>query len=283
MKYFILSLLFISCAALEKSKVDKNEYLSISVEEVVSGEFLPYIKIIMDGVERKLLLDTGAYKSSVETDEWSKTYSPIESDQTHFSHGASGIKVKCDLIEIKKIEIGDVHLANHYIERCKRNIFGLDLIGDSPFEVDYKNKKLKYLSVLDKAASQKLRRMRSGHLTVKTKLNGREYNTIIDTGATATVVDLSFVQKYPKLFKLVKRDDGIDGHSGESIESYRYQLLELMVGDKTLRDISIIAFDFPDNMKKGLKGSPIMIGNNIIGLAIWQFDLRNMLWNMKEY
>ncbi len=96
--------------------------------------------------------------------------------------------------------------------------------------------------------------MKKGHLTVKTRLNGEEFNIILDTGATATIVDLSYVKKHPELFKLLKRDDGTAGYSGESIKSYRYELSELIVGDKTLKNISIISFDFPENMKKVLKG-----------------------------
>lgn len=67
--------------------------------------------------------------------------------------------------------------------------------------------------------------MKKGHLTVKTILNGEEFNTILDTGATASIVDLSYVKENPELFTLLKKDDGTDGHSGESIESYRYQLM----------------------------------------------------------
>ncbi|MDD0852114.1 aspartyl protease family protein [Halobacteriovorax sp. GB3] len=261
----------------------KNNSLNIEVEEVEPGEYLPFLKVVLDGVERKLLLDTGAYKSSIKTDDWSSQYPAIESDQTHFSIGASGVKVKCDLIEIKNFEIGNTNLNNHRIERCRSNIFGLDLIGDVPFELDYRNSKLNYVQELDESTSQKLGRMKKGHLTVRTKLNEVEFNTILDTGATATIVDLSYVKKHPELFKILKRDDGTDGHSGESIESYRYELCELIVGDKTLKNISIISFDFPENMKKGFEGSPIMIGNNIIRMAAWQFDLTNMLWRIKDY
>ncbi len=108
-------------------------------------------------------------------------------------------------------------------------------------------------------------------------------NTILDTGATASIVDLSYVKENPELFTLLKRDDGTDGHSGESIESYRYQLNELTIGNTVLKSLSIISFEFPVNMKEGFEGSPIMIGNNIIQLALWKFDLNNMLWDMQEY
>ncbi len=102
---------------------------------------------------------------------------PIESDQSHFALGASGVKIKCDLIEIEKIQIGNLELKNHRIERCKSNIYGLDLIGNIPFEVDYKSGKLRYIEELDKNTSHELGRMKKGHLTVKTIFNGEEYNT----------------------------------------------------------------------------------------------------------
>jgi predicted aspartyl protease len=283
MKLLILLFVLFSCAIMETKKVSRDNFLKLEVIEVETGEYLPFVKVNFDGLEKKLLLDTGAYKSSIETDDWSSQYPAIESDQSHFSHGASGVKVKCDLIEIKKITIGEVYMDNHRIERCRSNIFGLDLIGNVPFEVDYKNERLNYLQKIDKTSSQKLGRMKKGHLTVKTKINNEEYNTILDSGATATIVDLSYVKKRPSLFKLVKRDDGTDGHSGEAIKSYRYQLTELTVGDKKLKNVSIISFDFPKNMKRGFEGSPIMIGNNIIRLAAWQFDIKNMLWSLKMY
>lgn len=268
---------------METKKVDRNSTLRIEVTEVEPGEYLPFIKVDLDGFTKKLLLDTGAYKSSIETDDWSSKYPAIENDQGHHSQGASGVKVKCDLIEIKKIQVGNVSINNHQIERCRANIFGLDLVGDIPFEVDYKNEKLSYIQGVDKSSSQPLGRMKTGHLTVKTKIIDEEYNTILDTGATSTVVDLPYVKKHPALFKIIKRDDGTDGHSGEPIESYRCELRELTVGDKVFKSVAIIAFDFPENMRKGLKGSPIMIGNNVIRLASWQFDFKNMLWGMKMY
>ena len=113
--------------------MNQDKYLDIEVKEVESNEYLPFVKVKFDGIEKDLLLDTGAYKSSIETDDWLKKYTPIESDQSHFALGASGVKIKCDLIEIEKIQIGNLELNNHRIERCKSNIFGLDLIGNIPF------------------------------------------------------------------------------------------------------------------------------------------------------
>jgi predicted aspartyl protease len=263
--------------------MNTNSFLKLELAEVEPGEHLPYVSVIFDGKQKKLLLDTGAKKSSIVTDDWSSQYPVIENDQNHFSQGASGVKVKCELIEINKLEIGNVSISDHQIKRCQSDIFGLDLIGDTPFEVDYKKGRLNYLLKIDKSSSHKLGRMKKGHLTVKTKIKDEEYSTILDTGATVTIVDLSYVKKHPSLFKLIKRDDGTDGHSGEEIKSYRYKLSQLFIGDVSLKNISIISFDFPDNMKRGFEGSPIMIGNDILKLATWKFDLKNMLWQMTMY
>ena len=277
-----LSLIY-SCSNTEIKRMNTNNFLKIEVTEVEPGEYLPYVRVKFDGDEKSLILDTGAKRSSIITDDWSNKYPALESEQNHFFKGSSGVKVKCELIEIKKLEIGKVIISNHQIERCKSDIFGLDLIGDIPFEIDYKNERLNFISNLDKYNSHQLGRMKTGHLTVKTRINGEEYNTILDTGATSTIIDLSYVKEHPGLFKLIKRDDGTDGHSGETVKSYRYQMSQLKIGDVIIKNISIISFDFPDNMKRGFEGAPIMIGNDVIKLASWQFDIKNMLWNMTLY
>lgn len=254
--------------------METNELSTIPliVRETEPGKLVPDIEILIDGTKTRFLFDTGAASSSIQKDDDTAKYPALGTKE---SKGASGKSEVCDVIQPTSVAIGSSFISKPKLARCGRSILGLDLLGESVFQVDLSQKTLTFL---DKIPSEhqafQIRRLKPGHVTIPMSFGNRKVSVLFDTGADTTVIDASFVKNNPDLFKRVKSEDGTDAY-GHKIESEVYACASVEIGSLKLKNVEMAAFDFGPHLRDSMEGSPVILGNNVISKAIWSLDLKD--------
>jgi hypothetical protein len=52
----------------------------------------------------------------------------------------------------------------------------------------------------------------------------------------------------------------------------------LKVGALELNNVDIVAFDYGDDFRKKMEGTPLILGSNVIYQAKWSFDVKQSVW-----
>lgn len=258
-----------------KEKImEKKELFSVPLIERTTepGKFVTDIEVLVDGIKKRFLLDTGAASSNIQEDQDTAKYSVLEKGE---SKGASGKAEICDVVQPTSIVIGLHPISKPKLKRCGRSILGLDLLGDLIFQVDLSHKNL---NVLDKVPSNHqtfpIKRLKPGHVTIPMKFGSQKVDVLFDTGADTTVIDARFIKNHSDLFKLLRSEDGTDAN-GHKIESKIYECSSVEIGNFKLKNVEMAAFDFGSYLRESMEGSSVILGNNVISKAVWTFDLKN--------
>ncbi len=149
----------------------------------------------------------------------------------------SGIAKEFDVIQPHVLSFGMQKILTPYLKLCDRNILGIDIFGTRVFQVSLKSKGLNYLSELPEGvASEKVRRLSPGHVTIPIRMEKVIVDVLFDTGVDTIIADQHFVQKHPDLFEMVRNEDGFDVH-GNKIPSRVYEVKNLSVGSLKLKNV----------------------------------------------
>jgi predicted aspartyl protease len=277
----LIHFLFLASCVSPKKPTNKNiilESIPLKLKMTEPGKFVPEILVNVDGSQQLFMLDTGAVSSRVALNEHTKTYPHVGKSE---SRGASGQTKNCDLIQPKRISLGN-HLVSHtQIRRCEDSLFGLDQLKNSLFQIDLKNKTLRLLKNLPgEVQSFSVRRLSPGHITIPINITGAPVDALFDTGADTTVIDTLYVQNNSDHFQLIRSEDGTDAN-GFKISSKTYLCSSIQIGSLKLQNVEVSAFDFGDFLRQKMEGSPIILGNNIISKAVWSFDLKTGHWTIE--
>lgn len=240
-----------------------------------SGTFVPDVEVLVDGIPKVFLLDTGAVTSSICNDAHVDSYASIRANE---SKAASGIGKTGDIIQPDKIVVGGYLFRKFQITRCGPSLLGLDRLQEVVFQVDLKAKKLNFLKHLPSESTKyPIHRLSSGHMTVPLKMGTMTADALFDTGADTTVIDSQFVKSNMNLFKLLRSEVGTDA-LGNKIPSEIYLCDSVQVGELVMKGVEMAAFDFGGHLRKHMEGSPIILGNNVISGGTWTFDLTLNQW-----
>lgn len=239
------------------------------------GTFVPDVEVLVDGVTKIFLLDTGAATSSIANDAHVDSYPSIGAKE---SKGASGIGKAGDVIQPETMVVGGYSFRKLKITRCTPSLLGLDRLQEVVFQVDLKAKNLIFLNHLPaEVPKYPIHRLAPGHMTVSLVAGKVTVDALFDTGADTTVIDTQFVKNNMNLFKMLRSEMGIDA-LGNQIPSEVYLCESVRVGELFMKDVEMAAFDFGDHMRKHMEGAPIILGNNVIKNATWTFDLNLNQW-----
>ena len=239
------------------------------------GGYHVNIHLKVDGHKTKVLLDTGAPTSRVQSDEVLSKYPVVDKSE---SKGVSGKGVEFSVIAPKMIALGNSEIASPKITISEGlGVLGLDILENFIFQYDLKNSVLRIVEKLNPVTFP-LKRLKRGHITIPL-VAGKELNYgLVDTGADISLVDKRYIDAHPELFTLLRKEDGTD-HNGNKVESFIYACKELKVGNLTLKDVEMATFEFPDFLRSRLEGTDFLLGNNVIGNGKWTFDLKKNFWS----
>lgn len=243
------------------------------------GTYKAQVEVVIDGHKKQFFLDTGAVQTSVATDEELRQYPAVAQGQTGGNYGKL---VVVDIIQPEKFELGSHVFLKPRLQRTgtnrNYNLLGLDLLAQSPFQVDLKNSKLNIVAALPNDLTKSpIHRLSKGHITVPITLGDKNCYALFDTGGQKTCIDLQFVKTNPQLFKFVRNDQGTDS-TGHRQDTPIYRATSLGVGNLHLNDVEMASYGFSDEFRKSMEGIPIILGSNVIYPAKWSFDLKQGLW-----
>ncbi|CAN5240462.1 hypothetical protein BH09BAC5_BH09BAC5_11420 [soil metagenome] len=81
------------------------------------------------------------------------------------------------------------------------------------------------------------------HLQIKIKINGKNANAIIDTGASKTVFDKTRIEKFLKKEKITEHDRMSTGLGTASMQSHVVELKKLSIGKLDIPDYNGVVLD----------------------------------------
>jgi predicted aspartyl protease len=255
--------------------VKERIILDIKIDE--KGNKLPFVSTTIDGRESIFLLDTGAVSSSIEVNDWTKKYNAISANE---SGAAGGTVRQSDVIKVGTIKIGCHELIGRNLSRGGRSLLGTDLLPKI-FEIDYQSNSINYLTNFG-GTKLDLRRLKTGHFAIPLKVGHTSVFALFDTGADSTILDERFINEHTELFDHVRAETGTDAH-GNKIQSDVFSSELVEAGNLALNAVEFATFEFGAHMRKSMEGIPIILGNNVIEKAKWQFDLNNNWWSNEQY
>lgn len=262
----------------------KEENLKIvhDDDEPEAGEF--FITGFVDSKPVELFLDTGATFTSVVGQSFLQNY-PVEKKMEF--QGIGGVSQSGEVICVKGISIGNKSLENQSVVRVqegfgRKSTVGIDLFKDQAFFFDSKNRSLRF-DVHSRAKSMDLHPLsigKKGHiyLPAQVGLNGMTVESIWDTGAGLTLVDISVVNDNLSNFEFVKKSSGDDTTGTSMILSF-YKMKYLKVGSNEYRDLLVLAADLAGVRNAIGEDVRMAFGFNAIVQHNWYFDLKNRKWH----
>lgn len=106
------------------------------------------------------------------------------------------------------------------------------------------------------------------HLSVKAKVNGKNANLIVDTGASRTVFDLNRIGKFVKRSDLKENDKLSSGLGTNSMKSHITTLKKFQLGEITVSDYPAVFIDLShvnvSYVNVGLEPIDGVVGSDIL-------------------
>ena len=112
----------------------------------------------------------------------------------------------------------------------------------------------------------KLRMLKSGHYRIKGSINGVKAAFILDTGASATVIDTNQVEKFG-LGEIVKSEDEAAGLGGIAMDKFEIKDIKVGLGgfETETMQLNLVDLSHVNTAFKGFKMRPV---DGIIGADI---------------
>lgn len=117
--------------------------------------------------------------------------------------------------------------------------------------------------------------MQLGVPTVSVLIENFEYTFILDSGASAHMVDSQVINRHPVIFRPTEQQVQIETLGGDKTQNYsRYQLDNMRIGQQHWSDISCVRHDFSDlNLDSGSIISGLLSLSNLNASAVL-FDFK---------
>lgn len=241
-----------------------------------------YIKGQINDKEYNFLLDTGAAKSTLVTDEY------LESLEYSKGKKFSGVigTLDCREVNIDKLCLGPIiengikiDIINNLNDNIK-NVLGIDVLKKHVIVFSYSTQELLIIEEDDSIMPENLFELEVGnkyHPYIDINFKEIKSKCLWDTGASITVVDEEFVKRNPSLFERIGKDIGTDS-TGESRETDIYIMKNYSINGYEFTSHKVAAIDLSNiNSKANIK-MDMILGFPTIRQMDWYFDFPNRKW-----
>jgi predicted aspartyl protease len=233
------------------------------------------IPIKINGVEKKFLIDTGGYASTINEDVAGQLGIPL-----HKIWGVQHIdiagKSAQNFVTVDSFEIAGFKGKNFsFVANAAGGDYfdgtiAPDFLRAFDVELDFANETMTLFKPHECAGravywtsaylSLPMRITDSGHIRVKAALDGKELDAVLDTGASRSLMALTVAGR---MFDLkpggeVTKAESITGATGSSLESYSYAFKALSLGEITLNHPKIALYDGSDALHS--EGAELILG-----------------------
>jgi hypothetical protein len=230
----------------------------------------------------KFLLDTGAAKTTVYSDDFTSRFNSLG------KRSSSGLFAKqtADLITVPSIKLGPISKRDFTLARktpgntAVRNLIGMDLLKDYNCKFLFDEDRVLVSTENDSEGDYAVHELyfdKASHPYVGINFGELKATAVWDTGAGITVADTSFIHRHPMFFEEVGQSEGTDS-TGAKAKTPMYMMAETIIG----------GFEFPPHKIAGVDLSHINSGTNIrmdlvlgystISKANWLFNFPCKKW-----
>ena len=254
--------------------------LTLKTDEDGSAEVL--IEARFAGRTYLCLLDTGAAKTTLVWDEFTSTLPAISENSSHSALGSTTNSV----VSIPSFELGPITHTEINVARLSadhnhpRNLIGMDILQDWTLTLNLRAGTL-FLSDKSLPEAPSLFLGDRGHPYLPVIIGGQEYDTVWDTGAGLTCVDLSVIREHPDNFEQISDSVGTDS-SGESMSTPLYRLSGLSCGNLQFQPHTVVALDLARVSASASRKFLIVLGYSTMKQAVWTLAFKHRRWTVKE-
>lgn len=266
MKYFLLIMTTLSLNAFGFDLIPHTDQSSGELQIVTA-------KMKLNDRPFECLVDTGARHTMVQ----SKLIKDLPVIGTTTGGGISNTNQVTELVNAD-LKLGEWEIINATIGRTPHIPFecliGNDFFMNKHFTIDINKFSIKTEESEVREDYLKLNVYKSehgGHFGFNVVIAENAIETIFDTGAASTVVDLDFVKEHLEHFLLIKEINVTDGNSA-TIKAGLYKVDEFQFGDVLLKDVEVYALDL-SALKAKLPSVVGILGMNIIKNYKWSFNI----------
>lgn len=240
----------------------------------------------VDGRSYRLLLDTGAARTSLPWDEYTRKLAVIESDST------SGVfsEMSQELVQVGRIELGPIRRESFTLVRIeqqgrdRRGVIGMDLLHDYCCAFDFEAAVVEVSKgggCRHAGRPQELWLDGRHHPYLEVDYNGQTARAVWDTGAGITVVDAAFVERAPELFRATDTSVGTDA-AGTERETPMYTMASVALGDIRFPTCRVAAVDLSHVNASIERPMDVILGYNLLRHARWVFDFAERNWSAER-
>lgn len=249
-------------------------------EDIDAAEVL--VDVTLGTNTYRFLLDTGAARTSVVLDDYTSRFDSLGSSHSPgvFAKGSD------DLITLPDFQLGPISRRNLAVARATgsgpglRNLVGMDVLKDFclHFLFDENRVLVDPTGIPEKVDSfQELTSDSRFHPYVDVQLETVRASAVWDTGASITVVDMSFVNKHPALFKEVGRSHGTDS-SGFTMETPMFIMSATVIGSHNFPPHKVAGVDLSQVNSTIEIPMDLILGYSTLSKANWLFDFPGKRW-----
>jgi hypothetical protein len=251
---------------------DEPEAASVFVDGSLNGK--PY----------RFLLDTGAARSTVLTNDATAALQPIG------EHQASGVfsAFSDDLVSVERLEIGTIVRQNVTVARSPaapgtRDLIGMDVLSEFCCHFQFDRNRVEVNALCnDEHPFQPLFVDKGYHPYVDVGFEGAQASAVWDTGASLTVGDLNFIQRHPTFFQPAGHSMGTDA-TGSQVETPMFLMKSAQIGSYRFPEHKIAAVDLSQVNAIIERPMDLILGYMTLHKANWLFDFPRKRWAITKW
>lgn len=271
------------------SKIIKSDYEVVEIPFTMANNLIA-VDVLLNGVKRKFILDSGAPRVILNAHYVSKKDSASRSISS--SQGVNGSISGMDITEVNQLDFGGIQLNNqkvvtidlsHLEEELGIDCYGLigyEMIKDYDIIFDYKNQALTLIAPehfekykREKLSTNALKTVPfdlEGHIPViKVKIGNKVLNLGIDSGAESNLIDDDLFTSLRKDFHSIKKEELI-GADNNAKEVQKAKVNKMEIGEYTFKNSPTLFSDI-SHLNKGYKvqldgliGYPILSKHKVL-------------------
>ena len=236
------------------------------------------------GRRYRFLLDTGAAKSAILSDDYTTTFAAVG------QHTSSGVFAggSEDVVIAPTIALGPIVQRDFPVTRLaqnipqRRNLIGMDLLKDyrchflfDEHRVEIDGDDLPGVTFYDLALDSRF------HPYVPVRFGAVTASAVWDTGAGITVVDMGLVARHPAFFQPAGQSQGTDA-TGATVATPMFTMLGAKVGDLELPPLRVAGVDLSGVNATIETPMDLILGYNMLCRANWLMDFPRRRWAMTK-
>jgi hypothetical protein len=247
---------------------DESEFATVLVDATIAGR------------DYRLVLDTGAPVTQLDTDDYLADLAPVGADD---SSGTFGRRVTDPLVRIPDLIVGgDVPVDGLDVRRSESrsgSVLGMDVLGRYCCQFQLDARTLLLDSGHAPAADRELLVSNRGHVYVDVSWPGITARACWDTGAGPTLVNEAFWRAHAELFTSVGTLMGTDSN-GDQSETPLLMMAGPVIGGRTFTAHKVVAVDLAGVNATIEHPMDLIVGYPTIRQADWLFDFPARRWTL---